>query len=106
MAQYIDKSDLVAKLKEIEHETNYVPFTDEVLGKRMVCKSLLSFIDNLEVKELEENVDFDSAVERYIVQHKGELRGYFDIRRIARYFHELGRLAGYVSINKKKKEDK
>lgn len=51
MKQYIDKSALVAEIKRIEHETNYEPFTDEVLGKRCVCRSLLSFLDTLEVKD-------------------------------------------------------
>ena len=52
MKQYIDKSALIAEIKKIEHEINYEPFTDEVFGKRYVCKSLLSFIDTLEVKEV------------------------------------------------------
>ena len=53
MKQYIDKSAVVAEIKRIEHETNYETFTDEVLGKRYVCKSLLSFLDTHEVKEVD-----------------------------------------------------
>lgn len=37
----------IEALKYIEQETNYEAFTDEVLGKRYVCKYLLSFLDNL-----------------------------------------------------------
>jgi hypothetical protein len=58
MKQYVDKSALIAEIKRIEHETNYEPFTDEVFGKRYVCKNLLSFIDTLEVKE----VDLENSV--------------------------------------------
>jgi len=47
----IDKDAVVAEIKRIEYETNYETFTDEVLGKRYVCKSLLSFLDTLEVKK-------------------------------------------------------
>jgi hypothetical protein len=61
MEQYIKKSALVAEIKRIEHETNYEPFTDEVLGKRCVCRSLLSFLDTLEVKDpYEQCVQYDS----------------------------------------------
>lgn len=51
MEQYISKSAVKAELERIEHETNYEPFTDEVLGKRFVCRSLLSFLNTLEVKD-------------------------------------------------------
>lgn len=53
MKHLIDKDVLVAEIKRIEHETNYEPFTDEVFGKKYICKSLLSFIDTLEVKEVD-----------------------------------------------------
>lgn len=68
MKQYIDKAVIKAELERIEHETNYEPFTDEVLGKRFVCRSLLSFIDTVEVKEVGEkferpNIEAKNAVE-------------------------------------------
>ena len=59
MTEYIPKSALVAEIERIEHETNYEPFTDEVLGKRCTCRSLLSFINTIEVKEVEEPVSED-----------------------------------------------
>ena len=52
MAHLIDKDRIVAEIKRIEQETNYEAFTDEVLGKRYVCKGLLSFLDTLEVKKI------------------------------------------------------
>ena len=58
----IDKDKVVAEIERIEHETNYEPFTDEVLGKRCTCRSLLSFIDTLEIKE----VDFDKEIETHL----------------------------------------
>ena len=64
MTPYISKSALVAEIKRIEHETNYETFTDEVLGKRHVCKGLLSFIDTLEVKEVEESNASDREIAR------------------------------------------
>ena len=61
MKQYIDKAVIKAELERIEHETNYEPFTDEVLGKRFVCRSLLSFLNSLEVKDpYEQCVQYDS----------------------------------------------
>ena len=68
--QYISKSALVAEIKRIEHETNYEPFTDEVLGKRCICRSLLSYIDNLEVKEV------DLEKENFIKKEIGYIKGY------------------------------
>lgn len=47
----INKDALMAEIESIEYETNYEPFTDEVLGKRKVCKDIKDFLDTLEVKE-------------------------------------------------------
>ena len=51
MKQYIDKDIVKAEIERIEYETNYEPFTEEVLGKRKVCKDIKDFLDTLEVKE-------------------------------------------------------
>ena len=62
MTQYISKSAVVAEIKRIEHETNYESFTDEVLGKRCVCRSLLSFLNTLEVEDpYEQCIQYDSV---------------------------------------------
>lgn len=78
-----------------------------------IYNSILSFLDTLEVIEIGVDLgdpkgdksaeyiidtktleakegDLNAAVERYVEQHKSELNGYFDIRRIARHFFELG----------------
>ena len=53
MTHLINKDVLVSEIERIEHETNYEPFTDEVLEKRFVCRTLLSFINTLEMKEVD-----------------------------------------------------
>ncbi len=59
--EYIDKAVVKAELERIEHETNHEPFTDEVLGKRFVCRSLLSFLNSLEGEDpYEQCVQYDS----------------------------------------------
>lgn len=52
MEQYINKSAVKSELERIEYETNYEPFTEEVLGKRKVCKDIKDFIDTIEAKEV------------------------------------------------------
>lgn len=47
----IDKDRVVTEIEEIYQETNYEPFTDKVLGKRIVCKKMLDFLDTIETKE-------------------------------------------------------
>lgn len=85
MTRYIDKAVIKAELERIEHETNYEPFTDEVLGKRFVCRSLLSFLDTLEVKE----VDLEEEVKRWKNEHG--VYGMDDLDFIfAKHFFELG----------------
>lgn len=47
----------------------------------------LKYLKNrVEVKD----VDLVAEISRYIKQHQSELKGYYDIRRIARHFFELG----------------
>ena len=47
----IDKDRVVAEIEGIYQETNYEPFTDEVLGKRNVCRKMLDFLNTIETKE-------------------------------------------------------
>lgn len=53
MTQYIDKSAIVAEIDSILNETNYKPFTNEVLGERNVCKDIKDLLDTLEVIEFQ-----------------------------------------------------
>ena len=84
MAQYIDKSALVAEIERIEYETNYEPFTDEVFGKRKICKDIKDFLNTLEVKEVD--LDFEQVLYKAFGQVKDFTLG----MRIAKYFFELG----------------
>lgn len=93
MAQYIDKAAIVAEIKKRikahkESLKNCDSSISEIVlkGSMSAYQSSLRFLDTLEVKE----VDLSAAVERYVEQHKSELQGYMDIRRIARHFFELG----------------
>jgi len=89
MIQYIDKDAIMAEIERIEYETNYEPFTDEVLGKRMVCKDIKSFLDTLEVKK----VDLEKEYEEFVVDDP--IFGNFITNdtmgmELAKHFFELG----------------
>lgn len=57
----IDKDVLIAEIERQENEMNYEPFTDEVFGKRMLCKQIKTFLDTLEVIDpYEDCVQYDS----------------------------------------------
>lgn len=58
MKQYIDKSVIMAEIESILNETNYKPFTDEVLGERKVCRNIQDLINTLESKE----IDFENSM--------------------------------------------
>ena len=61
--ELIDKAAVKAGLERIEYETNYEPFTEEVLGKRKVCIDIKDFIETLELKEVDLEVNsFDATV--------------------------------------------
>ena len=82
MPQYIDKAAVVAEIESLRC-TSFTNFDE---GVNATVQTLLEILDTFEVKE----VDLNDAVERYVEQHKSELHGYMDIRRIARHFFELG----------------
>ena len=89
MKQYIDKAVIKSELERIEYETNYEPFTDNVLGKRFVCRSLLSFIDTIESKE----VDFEEEFNNYakdILACDVQFKPFTHLYKCAQYFYELG----------------
>lgn len=82
----IDKSALVAEIERLREEEYPCDTFEESTGYYNALDEVSSFLNTLEMKE----VDLNAAVERYVEQHKSELNGYFDIRRIARHFFELG----------------
>jgi hypothetical protein len=79
MVQYIDKSALVAEIKRRikEHHSGY-----------LVClKDILSFVDTLEVKEVNLDKEIDLVEDKY---HGFESSSRADIINIAKHFFELG----------------
>ena len=50
-------------------------------------------------------INLNEEVERYIEQHKSEFEGYFDIRRIARHFYNLGLNTMYERIKRENREE-
>lgn len=89
MAQYIDKDALVVEIESIEYETNYEPFTDEVLGKRKVCKDIKDFLDTLEVKEVDLEKEFDNYTKN-ILACDVQFEPFTHLYNCAKHFFELG----------------
>ena len=82
----IDKDALVAEIDFILNETNYKPFTDEVLGERKVCRDIKDFLNTIEIKE----VDLEKEATK-IVQSKEFIESKESpILLIAKHFFELG----------------
>lgn len=83
--EFIDKDAVVAEIKRIEYETNYKPFTDEVLGERNICRKIIEFLDTIGVKK----VDLDNKVCEWLDDNCDDA-GYFNQLEFAKYFFELG----------------
>lgn len=80
MEKYISKSAIMAEIDFILNETNYKPFTDEVLGERKVCKDIKDFLNTLVAKEVDLgnsitcNVDwYDGFILNYTQEQQDEL---------------------------------
>ena len=90
----IDKDALVAEIERLEYETNYEPFTDEVFGKRKVCKDIKDFLNTIEGKEVDlekvfndEYSKFSNDVDAMDYVFPIDLADYKDF---AKHFFELG----------------
>lgn len=98
--ELIDKSAVIAEIERIEYETNYEPFTDEVLGKRKICKDIKDFINTLETKEVDLEKEIDEYMKLHHLHIKDGGRIIFenddtpnftcDFHDIANHFFELG----------------
>lgn len=87
MKQYIDKSALLAEIERIENELNSEIFTDEFLGKRWFCKHIKSFLDVIELKD----VDFEKEIELIKGDYEQvDVAWNNDFDFIAEHFFELG----------------
>ncbi len=87
MAQYIDKSAVVAEIKRRKELVSdpILSGNDLMIGERNAYFNLLSFLDTLEVKE----VDLEKEIKKYI---KDNICGYCvpGVEETAKHFFELG----------------
>ena len=104
MAQYIDKSALVAEIeKHLEYANNGILYAQTGIEKGLkkyecdlnawqhcqnMCKNILSFIDTLEVKE----VDLEKSISDWLFEEGlPNEEGLIDyIKETAEHFFELG----------------
>ena len=99
MAQYIDKStiktELESKKKYAQHlgdnaiNSSMQQFYD---GMKQSCVNLLSFLDTLEVKEIEEPIkDLEEEIDKELDENwYGEYINLDKFRESANHFYELG----------------
>ena len=85
----IDKDALVAEIEKLklctmDEHMNY--YSAEAQGEYNALSKLESFIDTLEVKE----VDLDEEIEKCLKQHSMLAVGKKDFTDIAKHFFELG----------------
>ena len=94
MKQLIDKSALVAEIERRRKDWRYGS-SIEAKYKREECDDILSFLDTLEVKE----VDLEKELDKYTADNFWALEGnnespYLlekdDMLKVAKYFYELG----------------
>ena len=84
MTQLIDKSALVAEIEKRRKEWRYGSST-EAKFKREECDDILSFLDTLEVKE----VDLEKDVDRILEENDWDYDE-IDFYKFAKHFFELG----------------
>ena len=94
MKQYIPKAAVVAeierRIKQFVNEINTLlknsDNTKELRSRIIMCKEVLSFINTLEVKE----VDLEKEIEKCLKRHSMLAVGKKDFTDIAKHFFELG----------------
>lgn len=99
MTHLIDKAAVVAEIKRIDKSIGSDRFLSEYeqgcnQGKEDVCDDLLSFIDTLEVKEVDLNKEIKEVQRKYktIEEYEGYPATIYSnsIEWIAKHFFELG----------------
>ena len=86
--ELIDKLAIVAEIKRIEEQNPHIQHGDMLVNRDRsircnLLEDLLDFINNLEVKEVDLEKDFDKCSENYIFDDECDVY-------IARRFFELG----------------
>ena len=90
MTEYIPKSAVLAEIKRIESILGNPFCLNETakaswVARKEICEDLLSFLDTLEVKE----VDLEKEMSEYFVEHSDEF--FSDKYKLfAKHFFELG----------------
>ena len=95
--ELIDKSAVVAEIENLRK--HYIEREDFDIGWNMALDKILSFLDTLEVKE----VNLDAECRKYLTEHfnvyedgilqskrSGMPLDTFDVIQVARHFFELG----------------
>ena len=115
MEQYIPKSALVAEIERRLHfDNNWIEGDKrrqihqngissayyKKIGSKHTCESLLDFIDNIEVKEVDLEKELNDFIEqqkafikdnRVVEYHNGDSFNHiYDLEEIAKHFFELG----------------
>jgi len=93
MTQYISKSVLVAEIERMKVDAIQFPF--EEYGTVGTCNKLLSFLDTLEVKEVDLEKEIGLFTTKELLKKRNHSTGVYhftqnDIDNIARHFFELG----------------
>ena len=102
MEQYIDKSALVAEIeRHLEYANNGIEYAQMGIDSGIehckvelaawqhcqnMCKQIFSFINTLEVKEVDLNEEIEKCLKRYSMLAVGKK----DFTDIAKHFFELG----------------
>ena len=104
MAQYIDKDALIAEIKKIKSYIGSDKYLSDFekgcnFGREDVCDSLLNFIDNLEVKEVDLEKEIKEQINKYYDDCEQKLKemddndndfSFITLDNFAKHFFELG----------------
>lgn len=88
MTQYINKAAVIEEIERLEKENKQSEYVFDSLDTEYTLKSILSFINTLKVKEVEE-VDLEKEIEDWY-STMGILVTFDALKETARHFFELG----------------
>ena len=91
MAHLIDKDASLAEIERLENKLYYEPENFKDVGAKMALDSLKSFLNTLEVKE----VDLEKEINDYHITKKPTV-WFNTLEDIAKHFFELGLKAKQV----------
>lgn len=89
----------MAEIDFILNETNYKPFTDEVLGERKACREIKDFINTLVTEKVDLEKEIKEQVNKYYDYCEQKLKemddndndfSFMTLDNFAKYFFELG----------------